>query len=380
MDESSSADCPTDHCVQDTQLFDLVFQRIQENPSRSISFSDYMEMVLYHPEFGYYTCPERRRIGRRGDFYTSVSVGETFGFLLAQQLKVDWELLERPDPFVVVEQGAHDGQLAHDILKSLDELLGLPMSSSLQYRIVEPKDSARRWLGQSWASDENPRRIQVVESIEAAHATSGVFLCNELLDAFPVDRLRYENESWRQWRVGECEGKLGWVAGDAYDAQQLPAELLEDHFETGYTTEICLAAGGWMREVSTLFETGIWRVIDYGHESHDYYAPHRKRGTLRCYRDHEATEDPFKSLGNVDITAHVNFTQLREAAEAAGLSEKRLTDQHHFLIEAARPWLLSLEGEPPSPELAQRIRQFQTLTHPSIMGQQFKVAEYVRGI
>ena len=135
----------------------------------------------------------------------------------------------------------------------------------------------------------------------------------------------------------------------------------------------------WMSRAARLFEKGLWWVIDYGYGSDDYYAPHRTDGTLRCYRNHRATENPFEAPGDLDITAHVNFTDLRKAAEAAGLKERLFTDQHHFLIEAAKPWLLSMEGKPPGPEVARRMRQFQTLTHPSIMGQQFKVAEYSCG-
>jgi SAM-dependent MidA family methyltransferase len=133
-----------------------------------------------------------------------------------------------------------------------------------------------------------------------------------------------------------------------------------------------------MAGTAGLFERGLWWIIDYGHERADYYLPQRRTGTLRCYRDHRASEDPFAHPGGQDLTAHVDFTRVEEAAVRGGLSRRRFTDQHHFLVDSARSWLLSLEGRVPDARTAKRLRQFQTLTHPSMMGQQFKVMELAR--
>ncbi len=368
---------PSSH---DTRLFDLVFQRIQKSPENSISFSDYMELVLYAPELGYYSSPETRLVGRRGDFYTSVSVGNTFGFLLGQRIIQEWGRVFDPDlPFVVVEQGAHDGQLAIDILSGLIDS-GNPLAEILEYRIVDPRPETREWLASRFESEGLSDRVKIVESLEAASAKQGVFLCNELLDAFPVHRLRFEGGGWSEWQVGIESGKLAWVAKALPEKLKPFAKELGSEFPEGYTTEICPSAIEWTTSCSKLFERGLWWIIDYGHEAEDYFSPHRSSGTLRCYRNHEATEDPFDAPGEVDITAHVNFSHIRQAGLAAGLRERESTDQHHFLIEAARPWLLSVEGKSPDVETAKRIRQFQTLTHPAMMGQQFKVAEFSRGI
>ncbi len=371
---------PQQPSSQDTQLFDLVFQRIQKSPESSISFSEYMDLVLYAPGLGYYASPEVRRVGRGGDFYTSVSVGDTFGFLLGQRLIQEWETGFNSDRrFVVVEQGAHDGQLACDILQGLKGY-GSILAQSIEYRIVDPREETRAWLENRFEAEGLGDRVKVVETLEEAQAERGIFLCNELLDAFPVHRLRFEAGQWWEWQVGAEEGALHWVSKRVSTELKPYVEELGDDYPEGYITEICVAAEDWMREVAALFKSGLWWIIDYGYQAEDYFAPHRKTGTLRCFREHQATEDPFEAPGEIDITAHVNFSHLRRAAELAGLSERRFTDQHHFLIEASRPWLLSIEGEVPGPEQARRMRQFQTLTHPSMMGQQFKVAEYSRDI
>ena len=373
-------DTPPEPKSQDTRLLKQVFQRIQENLTKSIPFSEYMEMALYAPELGYYAFPEARSIGRRGDFYTSVSVGDTFGFLLGQRLILEWEVsFGKTDPFVVVEQGAHDGQLACDILDGL-RIVGSPLFEAIEYRIVDPREDTRRWLAERFESEGLARKVQLVASLEQARAGQGIFLSNELQDAFPVRRIRFENGEWKEWQVGIEGDELSWVLRALPDELEPYAAAIGSGIKEGYTTEVCPAALAWMSKAARLFEKGLWWVIDYGYGSDDYYAPHRTDGTPRCYRNHRATENPFEAPGDLDITAHVNFTDLRKAAEAAGLKERLFTDQHHFLIEAAKPWLLSMEGKPPGPEVARRMRQFQTLTHPSIMGQQFKVAEYSCGI
>src|SRR5438552_15401295 len=85
-----------------------------------VSFAWFMHQALYHPEHGYYSS-DRCAIGRKGDYFTNVSVGPLFGHLLAAQFTEIWEQFGRPDDFVTVEQGAHDGQFARDVLESVQK-------------------------------------------------------------------------------------------------------------------------------------------------------------------------------------------------------------------------------------------------------------------
>jgi len=333
-----------------------------------------MELALYHPVHGYYADPSSREVGRKGDFYTSVSVGDTFGTILSHKIEEEWEKsFGSPENFVIVEQGAHDGRLARDILNSLEKR-DSPLLSGLEYRIVEPRESVRNSLNDLTGLNG---RLHPVASFAEASSECGIFLCNELLDAFPVRRFVVRDRQWRELNVGrEDEGGLCYVESDIDPADPVISILPDGEFSQGYETELCPAVKDWVREASRLFQRGKWWIIDYGHESDDYFAASRNDGTLRCYQNHRATENPFEAVGQTDITAHVNFTHLQKWAEEAGLRAQLLTDQHHFLTHAARPWLLGMEGQPPNAETAKQIRQFQTLTHPSLMGQQFKVAEF----
>lgn len=341
-------------------------------------FSVWMDLALYHPRHGYYASAAEgggfRRLGRGGDFYTSVSVGDTFGWLLARRLVAEWEtVFDRPESFVVVEQGGHDGRLALDVVAALREI-GAPFLGTFEYRLVEPREGLRDRLA-GMLPQGGP--VRVLPSLAEARAPVGVFLCNELLDAFPVDLLVFTGGEWRERRVAWDAAAAGpaWTDGPLSDFQARFVAELGEGFPEGYVTEVCPAVDDWMKEAAGLFGRGVWWIVDYGYERPDYYAPERRNGTLRCYRGHRAGEDPFEAPGDQDLTAHVDFTRVEEAAARAGLRKRRFTDQHHFLVEAARSWLLSLEGRPPDAVAAKRIRQFQTLAHPALMGRSFRVME-----
>lgn len=363
---------------KDTPLLDLVFQRIEKKETKSIPFSEFMELALYHPDWGYYSKPVSRKVGRQGDFFTSVSVGETYGFLLSEKIRAERIAVFPQDrPFRIVEQGAHDGQLAIDIVRSLSRAEASGMGD-WDYCIVEPRKPVRDSLEERLKHEEDypswDGKIRVVPSLAEAASPHGIFVCNELLDAFPFDRVKREGGEWRELQVGIEKDALAWVVRPLREEIRELVEELPRDLPEGYSTEICPAIVSWMAEVATLFEQGRWWLIDYGFEADDYYASHRSSGTFRCFREHQASEDPFTAVGETDITAHVDFSLVCRSGQDAGLTWDNFTDQHHFLTEAARDWLLSMEGQAPDPETAKQLRQFQTLTHPGMMGKQFKIA------
>jgi SAM-dependent MidA family methyltransferase len=113
-------------------------------------------------------------------------------------------------------------------------------------------------------------------------------------------------------------------------------------------------------------------IIDYGHDADDYYAAERNDGTLRGYRAHRQVTRYQEHIGETDLTASVNFSRLAEV-----LGARPATDQHHFFIEAAKPWLAEIEstGAAPDGDTQKLLRQFNTLIHPGLMGRSFKVLE-----
>lgn len=376
-----------------TSLTERIFQRISNQPDGSISFGEFIDLALYDPQDGYYADPARK-VGREGgDFYTSVSVGDTFGRLLAAAAARVWRDLGEPEIFAIVEQGAHDGQLARDFLRGAQAEDAEKFFPVLRYSVIEPNAARRESLAGRLAAD-NVEVVASAEDLPGRGEVSGLFLCNELIDALPVDRVRWRDGRWWEMRVAASgpsaeDPRFEWTEREIAADSPLAAEVARIGAEArglpdGWCTEINLAMRDWIGEVAGLFAPGRgrWWIFDYGWEEDDYYAAHRHEGTLRCYREHRASDDPFEAVGETDITAHVNFSRLRDWAREAGLEPTTaiVVDQHDFLTHAAVDWLKGIErstadGTPMSAADQARVRQFQTLTHPGMMGRVFKVLD-----
>lgn len=339
--------------------------------SRSMPWAEVMARALYDPEHGYYGRGPLR-IGRGGDFYTAVSVGPLYGQLLASAILEAWQSLDKPTPFTLIEQGAHDGQLLHDIATAL---IGTELDAVMDCCIVEPRDdfrTAQRARLQPLLGE----RLRWVDAWPDAHATNGIVVCNELLDAFPVQRVQWNGEAWMEGAV-HCPGddsllKWQWTHA-AKGTAALPSDL-----PFGYTTEIHPAASAWMAEVVAQPWLRAMIIADYGYEADEYYVPERSNGTLRRYVQHRSDTDVLLDLGECDLTAHINFTPLIDIAAEQGFAVRRFMDQGRFLTHAAAAWLRSLEGRAPDASTRALLRQFQTLTHPQHMGTAFRVLQLER--
>jgi SAM-dependent MidA family methyltransferase len=370
-------------------LFEIITRAMRDHGV--ISFARFMELALYCPVYGYYE-KERDTVGRRGDFYTNVSVGSLFGELLACQF-AEWlaEVRSPEREWRLVEAGAHDGQLAKDIVLWLRRWRP-ELYHALQYVIVEP--SSRR---QEWQKDllrEFGNRIRWVAKLNelAGEGVHGTVFSNELFDAMPVHRLGWDalNRIWFEWGVTVRNGRFAWVrmegpgpevrsarprpcpADDAAPLAypELPAALL-NVLPDGYTTEVCPAAADWWREAAALLRRGQLLTIDYGLVAREWFAAERKEGTLRAYSRHHAVRELLANAGDQDLTAHVDFSALQSAGEAAGLKTESFVSQATFLTQiAGRIWQGPAGRDAWTPE---HSRQFQTLTHPEHLGRPFHV-------
>jgi SAM-dependent MidA family methyltransferase len=346
------------------------FIRAEIAASGPMPFRRFMELALYHPGFGYYASG-RARVGRKGDFFTNVSVGPLFGRLLSRQFAEGWRLMGSPVEFSIIEQGAHEGDLAADVLSGLRDFSPECFAAST-YRIVEPFPvlAAR----QSERLGAFAGKVIWVGSIKEIEGLSGVCFCNELPDAFPVHLVVWTGTEWRERHVVEQAARFVFQdaalgSGDLAEAcAAIPLPL-----PVGYVTEVNLAARKWIAEVGGSLCRGFVLVVDYGWTREEFYAPGRSAGTLSAYANHRREPDPLARPGELDLTAHVEFSSVIEAGATAGLQLAGLTDQHHFLVG------LGAEYFADGANAADR-RAFQTLMHPEMMGLAFKVAAFAKGI
>lgn len=343
-----------------------------------VSFRWFMEQALYHPEYGYYTSGVRP-IGRGGDFYTNVSVSRIFGQLLAKQFEEMWEIMGRPKSFAILEQGAHDGQLAQDILSWTAEF-SPDFFKSLRYWIIEPfkgNKEMQAYTLKSWPE----RKVRWLPDLrELDHgALHGVFFCHELLDALPVHLVSsMGGEMWMENFVDYNKGIFKFVLGPPSTSdlvnylQKIPRPTAQS-----FRSEVNLRAQAWVHDAAKVLGRGFLLSVDYGFPREEYYGPDKNEGTLTCYFEHKKSFDPLERIGECDITAHVEFTGLAEVGEENGMRLSGFTDQHHFLVGLGKEELETLEKEIDEEDLNASVEEFleafRTLMHPGIMGMTHKV-------
>ena len=340
-----------------------------------LPFVRFMETALYHPEHGYYAAG-RARVGKEGDFFTSVSVGKIYGGLLASVVREVWDRMGCPSCFTLVEQGAHDGTLAGDILASIISEGG-PFSEALRYVIVEPFAINRTRQQAMLQPVQSLQNISWVGSVEELPNFTGIHLSNELLDAFPVHSLQWDGVCWLQeFVVKNGQEDLILCTKQISDPElRRDVDFLPKTLPVGFRAEVNPGMRPWLRTLHERMERGVILTIDYGQVGEDRYAPHRADGTLVAYQAHQRFHDPLPEPGMRDITAQVDFTSLAAQARGLGFEILGYSDQHHFLVGAAEPWLRSL-GDSLQGDLLESkqpdLRALQTLLNPGILGRQFK--------
>lgn len=344
-----------------------------------ISLARFMELALYHPELGYYQ-KHTRQTGRSGDFYTSVSVGSLYGELLGYEFARLLEPLS--GPVSLVEGGAHDGELARDLLRYLQQYRP-ELFERLSYVILEP--SAKRRREQEARLEIFGGKIQWQRGWERGFEFRGICFSNELLDAMPLHPFRWSTSirRWREWGVGVLKGEIAWVplpperreTGAAKLLPEVPPELAEV-LPDDFSIEVCPYALNWWASAACALQEGYLWTADYGFTQEEFLRPERQEGTLRGYSRHRASRSVLEAPGSQDITAHINFTHLITTGERCGLSTQGFLQQGAYL----KTILEKIQRSPADFPLwtPMRYRQLTSLMHPEHLGRAFRILVQAR--
>ena len=362
-------------------LRNFILAQIRE--SGPVTFARFMEWCLYHPDDGYYHS-EGTKTGKGGDYYTAPCVHPFFGRLVARQLMQMSELLGT-ERFTVVEMGAGRGFLCRDILDWASRSAPA-FYRRLDYRLFDASRRRVEEQRETLALYEREGKVTWGEAGElekGEQMIEGCFLSNELVDAFPVHRVVFQDGKLREIYVGEQDGGFVEVLGDL-SSPEIGEYFTDDAvvLKEGQEAEVNFHARQWIRAVGRRLRRGFVLTIDYGCLAGELYAPWRRSGTMMCYYQHRSSENPYERVGEQDMTAHVNFSALIREGEEAGLSFTGLVPQYRFLIglgllgemEEAAKGMSEIEG------LKMRL-SLKHLIEPSVgMGEIFKVLIQHKGV
>ncbi len=336
-----------------------------------LPFEDWMQAALYAPGLGYYSAGSGK-FGGQGDFITAPEAGHLFGQALARQVA---QVLRACDSMQVLEFGAGSGALAETLIPALHDL-----GQSVDYRIIElSADLRARQAGRlaHWGD-----AVQWLDALPEDF--SGCVIANEVLDAMPAALLRWNAEGAVEVLGVALDGQPDAPCPFRWAVRPAPAELAGSLAERmpplpGYRTELNRQAEAWVRHMGRWLARGAALLIDYGFPQAEFYHPQRAQGTLMCHFRHHAHDQALILAGLQDITTHVDFTAMADAALAGGLDVLGYASQARFLMNAGLAGLIQAPGEDPAAR-ARLLAEVNTLTSEAEMGELFKVLAVGRGL
>ncbi len=340
-----------------------------------LPFDRYMHLALYTPGLGYYAGGVP--MGARADFVTAPELTPLFGHAIARQIA---QVLDAGVTAQILEFGAGTGKLARDVLTALAQL-GYPQA---RYQILDVSGSLRATQQATLAAFGN--RVQWLDAMPEFF--EGVMLGNEVLDAMPVTVFELNGGALLERGVSMHECKLVW-ASRAMPENMLTAISMgfsnhlcsENRMDTAvYVSEIGFQAEAFVRTACASLHKGALLLIDYGFPCAEFYHPQRSGGTLMCFTQHRTHSDPLHAPGVEDITAHIDFSAMRDAAIEAGAQLAGYTSQARFLMNCG---LLDIAAQLPQDDrvaYAQAIAPVHKLLSEAEMGELFKAIAFTKGI
>lgn len=364
------------------KLQEIIISEINKN-NGALNFADYMRLALYCPEMGYYSG-NLQKFGADGDFITACEISPLFSQCIATLCAFTLEQVGSGGN--ILEIGAGTGEMATEILLSLSSLQSLPE----KYYIYEISSQLKKRQEEKFklrfhGKPELLSRIHWIDNPKALAKFKGIILANEVLDALPVHRFHIKDKKIFETHVGINNNKLVFqdVPTQRPEFQALFEDLISAGFDEhmDYTSEFNLNLKSWLNPFSQTLQQGIMLLIDYGFPRHEYYHHDRNMGTLMCHYQHHSHHDPLLYPGLQDITTHVDFTAVAQAALETNLELLGFTTQSHFLINAGLLQCAEKQNyRAGSIEQASLSQAINMLTSPAEMGELFKVIALGKGM
>ncbi|MED5502336.1 MAG: SAM-dependent methyltransferase [Pseudomonadota bacterium] len=337
--------------------------------NQKIPFSEFMNLSLYHPDYGYYTN-KSNIFGDQGDFITSPITSSMFGECISNEFINIIRSLKKPS---ILELGGGDGSLAISIFKYLKKNKSLPD----KYIILEISENLINYQKER-VKKEFPNDYNIFKWITNLEDINinGLVIANEFFDALPTERFRINNSKLETLYIESNNQSFNYIWDESSNdfANEL-SKAKNNHnidFSDGYISELNLNNSKWIKAIDKCVDTGVLFVIDYGYASQEYFLHDRSDGTLVCIHKHKSNFDPLSNIGNQDISSFVNFSHLKNLSLNTDLTVSGFLSQSSFLINLN---ILDIhQSKNYSADEAQiESNKLKNILLPNTMGELFKV-------
>lgn len=301
-----------------------------------ITFYEWMKAALYDPADGYYSRADRLRQGREGDYRTAPETSPLFAATLASYFSRLYLDLGSPASLTIFESGAGNGEFAYGVLEGLRTAVP-EVFAATTYVIDEISPAARRQAEVRLAEFADCITFQQLNKVDAPVA-AGIAFSNELIDSFPVHRITRRNNQLRELYIGLNDKGFVWVERDPGTDVAAYCEATNIKLSEGQIAELNPGTEKYLDRCAALFDRGFVVTVDYGADRNELLdSPDRHQGTLRAFRRHQLVNDPLAQPGCQDLTTTIDWRQVKEAGERAGLRTLRLEPLDRFLLAEGLP-------------------------------------------
>lgn len=344
-----------------------IIQAAIEAQQGLLNFSDFMELALYHPTYGYYQ--HHLPIGADGDFITAPELSPLFAKCIAKQCS---QAFDTGCDLAILELGAGTGQLCCDLLNEF-----LQSQYNVQYFILERSDYLRQKQQELIKKHYPHLQSSITWLAQLPQNFSGIIFANEVLDALAVDCFAITDVGIQERFVTSKNNEFCWkLAAPRTLNLSNEVSVLQNTYALSapYYSEINLQLQNFIHALTTCLMRGLILFLDYGYGQAEYYRPERIRGSLTCFYQHQHHDNPFIHVGEQDITTHIDFSRVAHYALAANCQLLSFTTLAAFLLESGILDLAQAMQEKISTEDYFKLSQaLKTLLLPTEMGDLIKV-------
>ena len=331
--------------------------KLRIEKDKRISFSQYMESVLFDKEYGLYETDEV--FGANGLFVTSPLISRHFSHCIARNYI---EIFESDKINNIAELGPGTGELSLKLISYLKDRGSLP-AKCFFYEKSSHLIERQKSLIQEYKLDDD---IEFIWINNIKQLPNEVFIiANELFDCIPVDLIKF-NQSGFQKAYIDKSFTIVWEDYDFLSQEESNELDLPNSIPENYIFEFSKGQHQIINEINNAVSKAYFIIFDYGYASKELYIPDRHNGTVTCVNNHIADFDPMDDVGKKDISAFVNFTYLKNILNKNNWTVDGFMNQSSYLISYDILSKLDINN-------VDDVTSVKKLIMPNQMGELFKV-------